>query len=66
VTFCSVALGLITKHAFGPLNPHTRCVDFGLPDHSQCFDIHADAVLPIDAIVVGVGEERSITPSADP
>ncbi len=41
----------------GPLDHRARCADFGLANGACRFDIHGDAVLCVDQIVVGVSNE---------
>jgi hypothetical protein len=53
----SQPLGLDAEARFGALDHGPGGTHLGLPDGTRGFDIHDDAELHVDQVVVGVGEE---------
>src|SRR5215813_13773908 len=59
-------LGLQTKALLGSLDHSLGSADLGLPDGAGGFDIHDDAKLHVDQIIVGIGKEGWPTHRARP
>src|SRR5215470_9910682 len=60
------SLGLHAEAVFGPVDHGLRRADLRLANGARGFDIHDDAALHIDQIVVGVSEERRTAHRARP